>query len=62
MSQSSRMSPGVYSSTEVWLYHPLHFVAGGLRDVASLGALAPIFVDNPALLVHHVVIFEHPLC
>ena len=42
------------------LDHALHLVAGDLGDVAPLEDLAAVFVDDAALLVHHVVVLEHP--
>ena len=42
------------------LDHALHLVAGDLRHVAAFEDLAAVFVDDAALLVHHVVVLEHP--
>src|SRR5204862_547104 len=42
------------------LDHPLELVTGDVGHVAPLEDLAAIFVDDTALLVHHVVVLEHP--
>ena len=50
----------MYSSTRRATTSPSS-VAGDVGHVAALEDLAPVLVDHPALLVHHVVVLEDAL-